>query len=127
MLGNWACARTPPGKCPLTPPQTEGPFYPIANQLDEDNDLTFVTGRAGKAQGQVIYVVGQVWDRQCRPLKDARVEIWQASAQGRYRHPGDQGNPVPLDQNFQGWGDSLTDKEGRYLFKTVHPGQYPAA
>lgn len=126
LLGSSACARRIDGPCGLTPPQTEGPFYPIDDQLDEDSDLTFVSGREGRAEGRVIYVRGQVRDGQCRPISGARVEIWQASARGRYNHPYDRENPVPLDQNFQGWGEALTNQEGRYLFKTVHPGQYPA-
>ena len=124
--GVSACGQVKRGPCPLTPPQTEGPFYPVEDQIDENNDLTFVSGHAGKAEGTVIYVIGQVQDDYCRPVEQVRVEIWQASAKGRYRHPGDRNNPVPLDQNFQGWGESMTDPEGRYLFKTIHPGQYPA-
>ncbi len=125
-LGPLACARTIHGPCRLTPSQTEGPFYPVDDQLDEDSDLTFMTGHPGRAEGDVIYVTGQVQDTQCRPVIGARVEIWQASARGRYRHPSDRRNPVPLDPNFQGWGDAVTDPAGRYVFKTVHPGQYPA-
>ncbi len=126
FLGPVACASRIEGPCGLTPPQTEGPFYPIDDQLDEDSDLTFVSGRAGRAEGRLIYVRGQLRDSQCRPIPGARVEIWQASAKGRYNHPYDRENPVPLDPNFQGWGEALSDKDGRYLFKTVHPGQYPA-
>ncbi len=122
-----SCARRVSGPCSLTPPQTEGPFYPIDDQLDEDTDLTVVSGRPGRADGQIIYVVGQVRDAQCRPIQGAQVEVWQASSKGRYNHPYDRGNPVPLDPNFQGWGEVRTDDEGRFLFKTVHPGQYPAA
>ena len=126
LLGSSACAERIEGLCGLTPPQTEGPFYPIDDQLDEDNDLTFVSGRQGRAEGQVIYVRGQVRDSRCQPVAGARVEIWQASARGRYNHPYDRENPVPLDPNFQGWGEARADQDGRYLFKTVHPGQYPA-
>ncbi len=126
FLGPMACAKRIAGPCGPTPPQTEGPFYPIDDQLDEDSDLTFVSGREGRAEGSVIYVQGQVRDSQCRPIRGARVEIWQASARGRYNHPYDRENPVPLDPNFQGWGEALTNEDGRYLFKTVHPGQYPA-
>src|SRR2546430_3692171 len=53
------------------------------------------------------------------------VEIWQASASGRYTHPDDRNNAAPLDPNFQGWGKAVTDQEGHYLFKTILPGQYP--
>ena len=126
LVSPLACARRPPGPCPATPRQTEGPFYPIEDQLDEDNDLTFVGGRDGRAEGQVIYVVGRVQDVACRPVPGVLVEIWQASARGRYNHPGDRDNPVPRDPHFQGWGESRADGEGRYRFKTIYPGSYAA-
>ena len=112
--------------CDLTPEQTEGPFYPADRQLDEDSDLTVVSGKPGRAEGRIIYIRGQVMDGHCRPVQGTTVEIWQASARGRYNHPQESRNPVPLDLNFQSWGRAITDQEGQYLFKTVIPGQYPA-
>ncbi|MCH7570550.1 MAG: hypothetical protein IH919_08305, partial [Deltaproteobacteria bacterium] len=126
LAASSALGRSIQAQCLLTPPQTEGPFYPIADQLEKDNDLTRVKGRAGHAKGQVIYILGQVRDAQCRPVEGALVEIWQASANGRYSHPRDGRNLRPLDPNFQYRGTRLTNKEGRYLFKTIKPGQYPA-
>lgn len=116
--------------CLPTPPQTEGPYYPPQAQidalLDKDNDLTQVKGKTGRAMGQVIYILGQVRDLQCRPIEGALVEIWQASANGRYNHPRDRFNAAPLDPHFQYWGKTLTDQEGHYLFKTIIPGRYLA-
>jgi protocatechuate 3,4-dioxygenase beta subunit len=54
------------------------------------------------------------------------VEIWQACQTGRYSHPGDDDNPAPLDPNFQYWGIAITDADGKYDFKTIVPGHYPA-
>jgi protocatechuate 3,4-dioxygenase beta subunit len=123
-----AAGKTPEG-CPATPPQTAGPYYPpkaqIDAQLDQDNDLTQVKGQAGKATGQILYVMGQIRDALCRPIEGAIVEIWQASDTGRYRHPRDTQNPAPLDPQFQYWGKYVTGKDGRYLFKTIKPGAYP--
>lgn len=124
--GSTALGRAAQEPCLLTPPQTEGPFYPVRDQPEKDNDLTRVKGRPGRADGQVIYIVGQVRDAHCCPIEGALVEIWQASANGRYNHPGDRNNRAPLDPNFQYWGYDTTDKEGRYSFKTVKPGSYPA-
>jgi protocatechuate 3,4-dioxygenase, beta subunit len=116
--------------CPTTPAQTEGPSYPpkaqIDAMLDQDNDLTRIKGQSGKATGQIVYVLGQVRDQQCRPLEGAVVEIWQASENGRYSHPRDRENRAPLDPQFQYWGQNVTDKDGRYLFKTIKPGSYQA-
>jgi protocatechuate 3,4-dioxygenase beta subunit len=57
--------------------------------------------------------------------KARNIEIWQANAEGRYSHPADP-NTAPIDPNFQGYGVITTDAEGRYRFKTVKPGAYPA-
>jgi protocatechuate 3,4-dioxygenase beta subunit len=113
--------------CARTPQQPEGPFYPVRDQPDKDNDLTYVSGRRGVAKGTVVYLQGIVSDVNCTPIKHAVVEIWQACASGRYNHPGDQENPGALDPNFQYWGIATSDKNGLYTFKTILPGHYKAA
>lgn len=112
--------------CRATAPQTEGPFYPVQEQEDVNNDLTQLKGRTQRARGEIIYIVGRVQDEACNPVAGALVEIWQASFNGRYNHPGDSSNPEPLDPNFQYWGRAVTDDQGEYLFKTIMPGSYPA-
>lgn len=114
-----------PESCRITPAQTSGPFYPIRDRKDEDSDLTYVRGRGGHAEGEVLFVEGRVTDEACEPVAGAVVEIWQANAHGRYDHEEDP-NPAPLDPNFQGWGHAVTDAEGRYRFRTIRPGPYPA-
>jgi len=108
-----------------TPTQVLGPFYPLEKPLDEDADLTLVKGRKAQARGQVIHVMGRVLNASGEPVSGAQIEIWQANAQGRYTHPADR-NPAPLDPNFQGYAKLLTDADGRYRFKTIKPGGYPA-
>ncbi len=110
----------------LTPQQPKGPFYPVDDQLDKDNDLTINKGTSGRSKGQLIYVRGVVTDQTCTPVAGALVEIWQACASGKYNHKGDP-NTAPLDPNFQYWGRALTDAHGRYIFKTILPGAYPAS
>ncbi|MBD66043.1 MAG: hypothetical protein CME62_12605 [Halobacteriovoraceae bacterium] len=111
--------------CSLTPAQTEGPFYPIEDQNDKDNDLTQVRGSRESAQGEVVIMYGKVTDQNCLPVTGAMVEIWQACASGKYNHPGDP-NPAKLDPNFQYWGRAVTNKLGEYQFKTIKPGHYQA-
>ena len=108
-----------------TPEQQLGPFYPMVKPLDQDADLTIIQGKTGRAEGQVIHVMGRVLDVRGSPIAGARIEIWQANARGRYTHPSDR-NPQPLDPNFDGFAVQMTDAEGRYHFKTVKPGAYPA-
>ena len=120
-----ATGRAAKAACALTAPQIAGPFYPVAVQ-DFDWDLTRVSGGTGRAEGEVIEVVGQVLDAQCKPLPGCVVEVWQANVHGRYSHPRDRGDDRPLDPNFQGYARLPTDKEGRYRFVTIVPGSYAA-
>lgn len=106
-----------------TPPQTPGPFYPLALPLDDDNDLTRVRGHSERARGRITDVTGRVLDTNGRPLQGLRVEIWQCDATGRYRHPGSAGTSI--DPNFQGFGHTLTDRDGGYRFRTIRPVPYP--
>jgi protocatechuate 3,4-dioxygenase beta subunit len=101
-----------------------GPFYPVRPPPDRDADLTRLPGHKNRAQGQVLIVAGRVLDRNGAPVARARVELWQANALGRYDHPSDP-NPAPLDPDFQGYGEQVTDAEGRFRFTSVKPGPYP--
>jgi protocatechuate 3,4-dioxygenase beta subunit len=107
-----------------TPEQILGPYYPLKG-FDQNADLTRVPGRPGRAEGQVLDVMGRVLNLKGEPVRNAKVEIWQANAHGRYTHPSDT-NPAPLDPNFEGSVVLITDQEGRYRFKTIKPAGYPA-
>lgn len=108
-----------------TPQQTEGPFYPIRDQKDKNNDLTFVMGKKEKALGEEVVLKGVVTDQNCNIVEGALVEIWQACASGKYNHPSDP-SEKKLDPNFQYWGQDITNSKGEYFFKTIIPGAYPA-
>ena len=108
-----------------TPGEILGPFYPVIKRVEQGADLTVIPGKPGRAAGQVIHVMGRVLNVQGDPVRGARVELWQANAHGRYTHPSDT-NPAPLDPNFEGVAVQNTDGEGRYRFKTIKPGAYPA-
>jgi len=107
-----------------TPDQTAGPFYPPELPLDDDNDLTRIAGSGGVARGEISDLSGRILDLNGRPLPGLRIEIWQCDANGRYRHPRDQGGKAP-DPLFQGHGHTRSDAEGRYRFRTIRPVPYP--
>jgi len=107
-----------------TPRQTRGPFYPVRFPPDSDNDLVRVQGRAARAMGEVTHLAGRILDIDGNPIEKARVEIWQCDAGGVYHHPGDRGRKR-LDQNFQGYGRTLSDTGGAYRFRTIQPVPYP--
>lgn len=74
--------------------------------------------------GERIIVTGRVLDEDGKPIPNTLVELWQCNAAGRYHHPVDQ-HDAPLDPNFTGAGQAITDGEGRYRFVTIKPGAYP--
>jgi protocatechuate 3,4-dioxygenase, alpha subunit len=104
---------------PPTPSQTIGPFFHFSlpfeggDRLVEPNDP------------DAVRVVGAVYDGAGEPVSDALVEIWQANRAGRYAHPEDRRDEVPLEEGFTGFGRCPTDDEGRYAFLTVKPGAVP--
>jgi protocatechuate 3,4-dioxygenase beta subunit len=95
-----ATGRVASAACPaITPAQPEGPFYPVA--IGEDDwDLTQVAGGSGRAEGEVIEVIGQVLDAGCKPLAGSIVEVWQANTHGLYDHPQDRPGGRVFDPNF---------------------------
>jgi protocatechuate 3,4-dioxygenase beta subunit len=114
------------GDLPTSPAMDLGPFYPVEKPIDVDADLTRLDGHKGRARGQVIELSGRVLARDGKPAANAKVEIWQANAVGRYSHHGDRHVELPLDPDFQGYAVQTTDSEGRFRFLTVKPGAYPA-
>ena len=110
---------------PTTQRQTAGPFYPLSIPADSDNDLVQVTGHNGPAKGTVNYVSGHILDPDGRTLSGVRVEIWQCDTNGRYHYVRDASADTPLDENFQGYGQTVTDEKGGYRFRTIRPVPYP--
>ena len=111
-----------------TASQTAGPYVhiglaPQAAGFDifENNFGSVLVGDGTK--GQRIRIEGRVLDGIGTVLKDVLIEIWQANADGKYAHPGDEQPGKSLDPTFRGWGRSCTDFEsGVYTFDTIKPG-----
>jgi protocatechuate 3,4-dioxygenase, alpha subunit len=103
----------------VTPSQTVGPFFGFA--------LPFVGGPdlVPADHPDAIRLEGQVLDGEGAVVPDALVEIWQANAAGRYAHPEDTREELPLEEGFRGFGRAPTDDDGRYRFTTIKPGPVP--
>lgn len=123
--GLLAAGRAAHAACVATPYQVNGPFFPVAIN-DYDWDMTHVPGRRNRAEGEVIEVRGRVLDAECKPLRGAIIDVWQANAKGRYLHPRDP-NPEPLDPNFEGYAHLYTGEDGTWRIRTIVPGAYPVA
>jgi protocatechuate 3,4-dioxygenase alpha subunit len=103
----------------LTPSQTIGPFLHIEVPYGGEEQLV-----EPNHQG-AIHLLGRITDGEGNAVDDALVEIWQANAAGRYAHPEDDRDDVPLEDGFTGFGRCATDSEGRFEFVTVKPGPVP--
>jgi protocatechuate 3,4-dioxygenase beta subunit len=108
-----------------TPRQTAGPFYPTRFPEDVDNDLVTMTGRPQPAQGQIIHVTGRLLTSDGRPISGAHIEIWQCDVNGRYHHVDSSLRSQRADDNFQGYGRTITANDGAYRFRTIRPVPYP--
>jgi protocatechuate 3,4-dioxygenase, beta subunit len=107
------------GRSPL---DDAAPTFPARFVKEAEADLT--TWGRGAPLGEKMVLVGRVLDEDGRPVRRALIEVWQANASGRYPHPVDD-HDAPLDPNFLGKGQVVTDDEGRYRIVTVKPGAYP--
>ncbi len=103
----------------LTPSQTIGPFLHIELPYEGEDKLVQPNHPGA------IRLLGTVTDGEGEAVDDSLVEIWQANAAGRYAHPEDTREELPLEEGFTGFGRCATDHEGRYEFLTVKPGPVP--
>jgi protocatechuate 3,4-dioxygenase beta subunit len=119
----WAA---PQPALPLTPPQSEGPFYPqgsfFSARSDVDADLLTVAGSSEASRGTPLQLSGRILDAQGMPLQGVTVEIWQCDARGQYAY--DISSIHRTEKGFQGFGRTMTDAQGRYNFRTIRPVPY---
>ena len=109
-----------------SPNVTQGPFYPLADDipLDEDNDLVQLGDNLTAAAGIVTYVTGRVLDLNGAPIKNALVELWHADREGDYSYSMGAGRNVACDANFAGIGQFITGSTGWFKFRTIKAGLY---
>jgi protocatechuate 3,4-dioxygenase beta subunit len=109
----------------LTPPQTEGPFYPDRLPLDTDNDLVIVNDSTTPAVGEVTWLGGRLLTAAGSPIRNATIEIWQCDSTGVYLHTKTGGDKARRDAHFQCFGRFVTGSTGEYVFRTIKPVPYP--
>jgi protocatechuate 3,4-dioxygenase beta subunit len=109
-------------RVPHTLTEVTGPTF--ARRWHGKNLADLTRQHKGEPLGERIIVSGRVLDEGGRPVPNTLVEMWQANAAGRYAHPRDR-HDAPLDRNFTGAGQVVTDKDGDWRFVTIKPGHYP--
>lgn len=109
------------GAAGQTPSQTVGPYFSMRIGGEGHNVLV-----GADTPGRRIRLEGRVLDGDRAPIEDALIELWQANAAGRYRHPADAHDDIALDDGFTGFGRAASDfSTGAYWFETVQPGRVP--
>lgn len=99
--------------------QTVGPYLHIGlSWLATDR----IAGPGVKGERAVIQ--GRLLDGDGVGVGDGLIEIWQASAAGKYAHPEDRQKKA-LEKGFRGFGRIPTDAQGRFRFSTIKPGPVP--
>jgi hydroxyquinol 1,2-dioxygenase len=93
-----------------------GPFF-----REGAPELPMGASIARGLEGEPILLRGRITSTEGKPLSGARLDIWQASSDGRY--------DLQFD-NFKGAEMNLrahlrTDVDGRYEFRSVKPTSYP--
>ena len=103
-----------------TPSQTVGPFFRIG--LIEKYSKPRIA--APQAKGERVGLSVRVLDGDGVPVNDSMIEIWQADASGKYKHPDDPQTQA-ADPGCDGFGRMGTDEDGHCQFETIRPGRVP--
>ena len=100
--------------CVLSPEMTDGPYYLPGEKVRRN----ISEGQPGAPLALRFSVVDAAT---CKPIKGAAVDIWHASAGGKYS--GEEANDT-VGLTFLR-GIQRTDAKGLALFQSVYPGWYP--
>ncbi len=99
-----------------TPRTIEGPLYvagaPVVKgfaRLDDGSE---------EDKGEIVFMQGQVFDMNNRPIPHAQVEVWHANLNGFYSFFGPPQTPYNLRRTI------ITDENGRYQFRSIMPSGY---
>lgn len=117
-----AAGRAEASACAPTKSDDLGPYYVADMPVLEDINRF---GRPGEPL-EVSGVVRSAAEGHS-PVAGANLEVWHADGEGKY-HPGDiftdgaRGDYDDKDLDLR--GTVLTDKDGRYAYRTVVPGGY---
>ena len=103
----------------VTESTVEGPFHVVTSPPRALGDDLAEEGARNEA-GDPCLVTGSVVDEQGHPVQGARIDVWQANAEGFYDVQQPELQP---EGNLR--GSFSADDEGRFWFRTIVPGYYP--
>jgi protocatechuate 3,4-dioxygenase beta subunit len=107
------------GACVLTPQSVEGPFY-LDPELERADIRAGKRGVPLKVRLRIVEAAG------CTPVAGARVDLWQADAQGIYSGFPGQSDTRQFDTREETFlrGHQRTGTDGVAEFLTLWPGWY---
>ncbi|MDX2288254.1 MAG: intradiol ring-cleavage dioxygenase [Hyphomicrobiaceae bacterium] len=113
-------AAQPDGVCVLFPQAVEGPFY-------FDPDMVRADITEGSPGLPLRFVLRVIELGACKPIADARVDVWHADAGGVYSGYSGQGDDGSVSAKGRTHlrGTQFTDADGTASFTSVYPGWYP--
>ena len=91
--------------CTLTEDNAEGPYY-IENAPTKETLGVLM-------EGQRLIVSGQILDRNCDPVPNAIIDLWQTDENGDYYF-----------DDYTLRGKIYANENGKYILDTIFPGKY---
>lgn len=124
LLRPGAAHAQPGPSCIARPEQTEGPYFVDTGLGRSDIRTDAASGRAEPGVPlRLEFRVSRPDRGACRPLPQARVELWQCNALGLYSGVRDPHGDTRGRSYLRGY--QTTDADGIARFVTVYPGWYP--
>lgn len=95
--------------------------YPGIKKIGNTNHLAKPAGHADRANGEQLYIEGTLLDKDCHPIRDARIELWHATPKGKHRYASSK-DTASTEPVFMGAGRTYSTGDGSFHFTTLFPG-----
>ena len=110
--------------CIVRPEQTEGPYFVDGRLHRSDIRSDPTNGQITPGTSLTLTIqVARVQAGECRPLPDARIDVWHCDAMGVYSDVRDPSFNTLGRKFLRGY--QVTDAQGEAQFITIYPGWYP--
>lgn len=124
LLTNFVYAASGLNKCPPSR------FHVDSHEpktYHTSNNLLRNEGEVQEPELPSVIIKGRVVDRQCRPVKNARIFMWQWDNSGKYPYEISNANSKVVKSKqkvfstFKGCGIANTNQLGEFAFTTAYP------
>lgn len=94
------------------------------------NNLLRTPGEMPIFCGEKLLIRGKLTDKDCVPISDAKIYIWQVACDGKYPYEPLRNAHKKEDINlkssatFTGAGTAITDNKGEFYFITTYPASF---